>query len=299
MTIKPNRFDLVAGLVFASLLVVGISWILDLFALALVREPSLKWAIAALVAVFAGCSFVLTHLANLCLFRVRLSDDGVQIRGVLRDRRIRGEDIDAIFFAENVKYAHIILSTGSGSAVMSSLLWSRKAFHELMADVTTWAERLGRPAPVVVDTVSPGSDATAKQAARKLRAGFVRDWLFYALILAGLALGWALILAAFHVATPMSRNADVSAAPGKVGGVTRMRCRVTAEGKLSDCVVVFECPAGRGFGAAALKAAAYFKMRPRTADGRPVGGGEVVIPIKWKFGGAEIPAKCLSPTATR
>jgi hypothetical protein len=80
-----------------------------------------------------------------------------------------------------------------------------------------------------------------------------------------------------------------------IGGVTQMKCLVTADGRLSDCAILFECPAGHGFGEAALRSAPYFKMRPQTKDGRPVGGGQVIIPMKWKVAGAEIPAECASP----
>lgn len=300
LTFKPDRFNLILGVLLCAFLVLGFSWIAGFVALAAVREPPPAWLIAFLLAAFAGMSFGFTHIANLCLFRVRLSDDGVRIRGVLRDRRVRIDELGEIYFTENFKYAHVILSVGRGAATMSSLLWSNKRFHDLMAEVKSWAVRLGRPEPVEVDTVNPGSDEASKRAARKLRAAFRRDWLAYALILAVLIVSSALIQAVFRVG-PVARaapDASVVAKGAAVGGVTRMRCSVTADGRLGGCVVVFECPRGRGFGDAALKAARYFKMRPKTTAGRPADGGQVVIPIKWQIKGAVIPPDCLRPART-
>ncbi len=64
-------------------------------------------------------------------------------------------------------------------------------------------------------------------------------------------------------------------------GSTTMTCTVRANGMLTACAIVNEDPSGYGFGEAALKAASRFKMRPATADGRPVEGAKVTIPIRW------------------
>jgi hypothetical protein len=61
-----------------------------------------------------------------------------------------------------------------------------------------------------------------------------------------------------------------------------MQCRVTAAGRLADCVIIEETPPGLGFGEAMLKTARLFRMRPRTVDGHPVEGGTVVIPLTWR-----------------
>lgn len=64
-----------------------------------------------------------------------------------------------------------------------------------------------------------------------------------------------------------------------IGGFTRMRCDVNALGTLQNCDVITLRPAGLGFRQAALAMAAYFHMRPRTLDGAPVDGGQVIVPI--------------------
>lgn len=66
-------------------------------------------------------------------------------------------------------------------------------------------------------------------------------------------------------------------------GHTTMECTVTAAGTLTSCVITEETPKGAGFGSASLRLASKFKMRPQTADGRPVEGGKVIIPIGWRL----------------
>ena len=68
-----------------------------------------------------------------------------------------------------------------------------------------------------------------------------------------------------------------------VEGMAVMRCRVRKTGALSACRVVRETPQGSGFGAAALRMAPLFRMKPMSEDGKPVAGGIVIIPIKYQL----------------
>lgn len=64
-----------------------------------------------------------------------------------------------------------------------------------------------------------------------------------------------------------------------IGGKAVIACTVNAQGRLESCQVESESPAGENFGAAALRMAPLFGMRPTNADGVPVEGARVRIPI--------------------
>jgi TonB family protein len=69
-----------------------------------------------------------------------------------------------------------------------------------------------------------------------------------------------------------------------VPGTGRVRCQITTEGRLADCFVVSETPLGLGFGAATVKLAGRFRMRPMMLDGAPVAGAVVEVPVRWSLG---------------
>jgi TonB family protein len=66
-----------------------------------------------------------------------------------------------------------------------------------------------------------------------------------------------------------------------LGGAATIACAVSVEGRLADCKVIDEAPVQAGFGAAALKLAERFQMKPMSRDGQPVSGGKIRIPIRF------------------
>jgi TonB family protein len=66
---------------------------------------------------------------------------------------------------------------------------------------------------------------------------------------------------------------------------------VKVDGSTADCRVRSEDPSGYGFGQAALAAAARFKFKPQTVDGKPTDQGVVDVPVhfpKAPFGSQEL-----------
>jgi TonB family protein len=83
-------------------------------------------------------------------------------------------------------------------------------------------------------------------------------------------------------AAAFSRVYPMAAQRAGIEGRALIHCRVTIDGKLSECVVIEETPMGAGFGVAAVGLASAFVVTPKTYDGKPV-DGDVRIPIVFKM----------------
>jgi TonB family protein len=88
------------------------------------------------------------------------------------------------------------------------------------------------------------------------------------------------------IATPdadmFARNYPARALRMNLEGHAVVECTVQADGALSGCSIVSEDPPGAGFGDATLQLTGSFRMAPRTADGTPVAGARVRVPVHWR-----------------
>lgn len=65
-----------------------------------------------------------------------------------------------------------------------------------------------------------------------------------------------------------------------LSGRTDLSCVVDTQGMLQECQVTAETPPAEGFAPAAIRAAPYFRLTPRTVDGRPE-ASRVSFSISW------------------
>ena len=70
---------------------------------------------------------------------------------------------------------------------------------------------------------------------------------------------------------PSPEYPALAIANGVTEGHATLQCVVNRDGRLPDCQIVGETPAGNGFGPATLAAAADARVSPRTVDGAAVG----------------------------
>ena len=68
-----------------------------------------------------------------------------------------------------------------------------------------------------------------------------------------------------------------------IAGSATLWCGIRADGTMTDCQVVDESPAGWRFGAAALSMAKFFRISPKTVDGKAVEGSRVRIPVVFSL----------------
>lgn len=66
-------------------------------------------------------------------------------------------------------------------------------------------------------------------------------------------------------------------------GEARVTCRIRLDTRLDQCRVVGETPSGRGFGQAAVTAAALYRFQPPSRGGQPY-EGETVLVVTWPEG---------------
>jgi len=72
-------------------------------------------------------------------------------------------------------------------------------------------------------------------------------------------------------------------ATGLSDGEGVARCRVAGDGSLTGCVPDSADPDGLGFAEVATRVASKMRMNLRSADGAPVDGGVVRVPIRLKL----------------
>jgi protein TonB len=66
------------------------------------------------------------------------------------------------------------------------------------------------------------------------------------------------------------------------GGLVVLECGVSRAGRMRDCVIVSETPAGQGFGAAALNGAGKARVSRRTLD-RTAPNGRVRFSVRFQL----------------
>lgn len=81
----------------------------------------------------------------------------------------------------------------------------------------------------------------------------------------------------------MARYYPDRATRQNIDGRVTISCSVRANGTVTGCSVVSENPPDYGFGDAAIRLSSKFRMKPKTADGSPVEGGRVNIPIVFRL----------------
>jgi TonB family protein len=86
-----------------------------------------------------------------------------------------------------------------------------------------------------------------------------------------------------------------AAKAGLKQGTAVVECQVTHAGTLTACSVVKEDPPGLGFGEAALAVASVMQANPWTAQGTPVEGARIRLPVTLKLPDEAAPAPPAKP----
>lgn len=88
---------------------------------------------------------------------------------------------------------------------------------------------------------------------------------------------------------------SAAADAGVKEGVGVADCLVAPDGKMIDCKVARETPAGLGFGPSAVLAVSLMQMDPWTPEGRPVAGARVKVPVRFSLAPAPEAAAPATP----
>ena len=67
----------------------------------------------------------------------------------------------------------------------------------------------------------------------------------------------------------------------RLSGVALLECTATAEGKLADCAVLEEKPAGKGFAQASLAVLDLYEIGPRERITPEMVGKKMKVPFIW------------------
>jgi hypothetical protein len=60
-------------------------------------------------------------------------------------------------------------------------------------------------------------------------------------------------------------------------GTAVMNCLLAKLGALYDCMVVYQIPAGKGFGAMTLRFQGFLRLKPAQTDGKPIASGVDIV----------------------
>ncbi|HQN51151.1 MAG TPA: TonB family protein, partial [Phenylobacterium sp.] len=83
----------------------------------------------------------------------------------------------------------------------------------------------------------------------------------------------------------MARAYPEAAQRVNAGGSAILDCGVTAAGELTGCSVIDKNPPFLNIGQGVLRLQRFFKMQPTDAEGAPVAGGRVRIPVRYTLPG--------------
>jgi hypothetical protein len=78
---------------------------------------------------------------------------------------------------------------------------------------------------------------------------------------------------------PGDFSTTLTTAAWRAGGEGQavMNCLIARLGAMHDCMVIYQSPAGKGFGSMALRFQGLLKLKPATVAGKPIATGEDIV----------------------